>query len=460
MATRELPRDPVAEQNLLGSILIDPGAIWKAAPLVQPSDFAEQKHRWIFEATMAVAREGKDATNVLLVLNELQRHKRAEAVGGLPGLTNLMSATVSSVYVEDYAGIVRDKAIRREMLKAATDLARYAYDEQRHTDDGINAVVTGLQEHGRGGDVRPASEVASEVLDLQAAYYEDKLERGQVRGLDTGWTQMNRITQGWKPGFYLWIGVSHVGKTWAMLHALENVVAQGHRGLLFSLEMSAVQLVTRLGLAHANITREEYDSGRYDQERYERFRRYVATIRDHYHLDIVDGTPPFSVIAATINREMRTPTPPAMVVLDYFGLIRTTERAENNNMEQIVLSRGLKALSHNLQVPLHTAAQVSDKAMLNRSNKRPQKFDAYGSSGPEQDADVIITIYRDDMYHKDQRNRGVLEWRKVKDRLSGGSSENNTALMTFTDAGRISDAPQLTIEDYQAYLLQSRDGSY
>lgn len=437
MATpvNDIPQNLDAERATLGAILIDPEAIWTVQPIVQEKDFYLQKHRWIYAAFCSISERG-EALDYMTVLTELEHRAQLEAVGGAAYVTSLINTVPSAVGALTYAGLVVEAARRREGLDLVSELARRFYDERADVDDTLTYAVTHLQEQGRGGDLVAAREVVERLNAEFNDHLEHPLEVGQVRGLDTGWLDINNALGGWKPGLYIVLGEPHVGKTWFALQAAAKVAARGKRVLFFSLEMRAEQLVRRLCLAYSKITQRDYDRGALRVEQIAAFQEAEAKIHD-WNLDIADGMEHAGKIFATIHREMRGATPPALVVIDYLGLMITDYRAENTNWELIALTRGLKNLSRQLQVPILAPHQISDKQLEARADKRPRKSDGYGSGGPSQDGDVILGLYRP-FLHDPTAERGAFEVAILKDRLGGGGQTNVSLL--FQGTGALMDA--------------------
>lgn len=458
-----LPHDELAERYLLGALLLDQDTIWDIGAIVKTDDFYFQKHRFVYAALIHVAERGTDTSNIIAVEHELQRAGHEDITGGFPFLSRLIEETQGPAYAMTAAGIIVDKATRRRVIDTSTRALQDSYNDEKPVDDTVDAALSSLQGFGIGGEIKSAADVSKEVIETAEYFYENRLEAGQVRGLDTGWQSINKLTGGWNPGLYILLGVPHSGKSYFCLHAAQNVAARGERALFFSLEMSAELLVTRLCTSHARITSMDYKAGDFTELQLQRMQARQKEI-EGWQLDFVDDTDSIGTIFSTVRREMRGPKPPALVVIDYFNLLvgsGTGKRYESQNWAMIALSRGMKNLAQKTQCPLLTPIQVSEKAIAMRGNKRPQKNDGYGSSGPEQDADVMLTIYQDSMYFQDAqgkreqgygRNESLLEVAKVKDRLGGGAGQFSNQVLAFTPYGALLDVDDRTLADYRGYL--------
>jgi len=295
-----------------------------------------------------------------------------------------------------------------------------------------------VMDQARGGAIQHAADVASNIWDKAQAYAAEPLEPGQVRGLDTGWRDLNDKLGGWKPGLYTVLGEPHVGKSFFTLTAAQNVAAQGKRALVFSLEMTADQLIERLALAEARLDRHDYEAGRIPDAAWSKFAERIGEISG-WDLDIVDDQESASAITSTIHRECRGDNPPALVAIDYLGLVVTDYRGENRNEELSTLLRNFKRLSATCQIPLIVPHQISDKAIEHRTDKRPKKSDGYGSGGIAQHSDVILGLYQEALHTESPENENALEVIKLKDRLSGGADPYVRVVLTFEPTGGLRD---------------------
>ena len=219
-----------------------------------------------------------------------------------------------------------------------------------------------------------------------------------------------------------------------------NVAMQGKRALLFSLEMKAVQLVRRLCLSHARISQRSYDLGRISPDQAALFTEMEGIVSE-WNLDIADDMSKASSIFSTIHREMRGDNPPAFIAIDYLGLIDTNYNRESTNWEMIALTRALKNMARQLQVPIVTPHQVSDKTIMGRGDKRPQMSDGYGSGGISQDADVVLGLYRPEMHDGQPHEAHRMEVALLKDRLGGAANPNAPVMLVFAETGGLIDLP-------------------
>ena len=445
---KTVPYSVEAEEAVLGSVLIDPEAIWRIESVLSPSSFYIKKHQLIYEALLSIARNGENL-DFLTLINELETRKTINIIGGSMFISELLGAVPSAMHVESYAKIVSDTSVRRELLNTASGLASRAFNMENDVDETITWATATLQSNSMGGDIVPAKSVIEELHNEFVSYVDHPLKNDEVRGIATGWRDINAYLGGWKPGFYVILGEPHVGKSWFVLQAAMNVAMQGKRALLFSLEMKAVQLVRRLCLSHARVSQRNYDLGKITQEQAALFAEMEGIISE-WNLDIVDDMSKASSIFSTIHREMRGLNPPSFIAIDYLGLIETNYQRESTNWEMIALTRQLKNTGRQLQVPIAAPHQISDKIITSRSDKRPQMSDGYGSGGMAQDADVILGLYRPEMHGGQPWEAHRMEVYKLKDRLSGGANANQPAVLVFTETGGLIDLPKQK-ETYGSY---------
>lgn len=424
-----------SETALLGSILINPECIWDVKSVLVPGDFAIGKHRFIYDAALALSERGAPV-DILTIVNEMAKAGHVDPLMGV-FISELMSSTPSSVNALSYAETISDAARRRGLVKLGSDIVKRAHDLAEDVDKTVTWITSTASSQARGGEIRHAPEVVEAVY----AEFENNmavpLEPGEVRGLDTGWIDLNVMLGGWKPGFYVVLGEPHVGKSFFALHAAANIAERGGRALLFSLEMTAEQLVNRLCLAHAQLSQRDYDSGRPPDAAVDKYLARMAQIRE-WPLDIVDDMETTSAIFSTIHRECRSNNPPVFVVIDYMGLVVTDYRSENRNAELSELARSMKRVSATNQLPLLSPHQISDKAVAARKNKRPKKSDGYNSGGLSQHSDVMLGLY-DESLHVEGSTKSILEVTKLKDRLSGGANPYSSAQLRFEKTGALRD---------------------
>jgi len=441
-----IPEDVAAERAVLGSVLIDPEALWAIRGDMQPGDFYDKRNGAIYAAMLKLSDSGQPL-DYLTVSGALRDAGKFNMDGVSEYVMGLIGEVPSSISVLAYAGRVVETSRRRTGLVMLSEGARRLHSGTEDVDKTLTWIAAEADRGGRGGLIHAAKDVVTEVHDELDFNLAHPLALGQVRGVDTGWRDLNAKLGGWKPGLYVSLGEPHVGKSFFAIQAAANVAASGRRALVFSLEMTSKQLVRRLCLSHAKISQGDYDLGRIPDDKWGPFYNRSAEVSS-WNLDIVDDLETASSIFATIHRECRGPNPPAFVAIDYLGLIVTEYGRENLNYETAALLRSMKRLADQCQVTLFVPHQISDKAIESRSNKRPQKSDGYATGGVSQHADVILGQYRSDMHPEahnaaDPIQPNVMEILLLKDRLSGAANAFRSVPLIFEETGALRDAYQL-----------------
>ena len=425
-----------SEVALLGSILINPECIWDVKSVLAPTDFAILKHRNIYSAALALSDSGVPI-DIITLCDEMSRAGNQDKLIGVY-ISELISSVPSSINALSYAEAVSDAARRRVLLKLSSDIAKRAFDFAEDVDKTVTWLTSTATAQSRGGELKHAPDVVDDVFAEFERNVTEPLKPGQVRGLDTGWLDLNTSLGGWKPGLYVVLGEPHVGKSFFAIHAAANVAERGGRALVFSLEMTAAQLIRRLCLAYAGISQHDYDSGRVESFKIDRFYQRMAEISE-WKLDIVDDMETASAIFSTIHRECRGDNPPDLAVIDYMGLVVTDYRSENRNAELSELARSMKRLTDSCQIPLLSPHQISDKAIQGRTDKRPKKSDGYNSGGISQHADVVLGLFDESLHTGSPENENTLEVIKLKDRLSGGADPFSSVNLIFEPTGALKD---------------------
>ena len=432
-----VPQDVNAEKAVLGAVLIDPEALWHIRTDLVPGDFYDPKHGAIYRGMLDLADAGQPLDPVTLS-GALHDAGKWQGDGLSQYVIEMMTTVPSSINVQGYMQRVLEASRRRRLLDVASELARRAFNTQEDIDHTLSWIAGEAQDGGRGGALRGALAVSNAVYDEMEHNYTHQLKPGQVRGLDTGWRDINGKLGGWRTGLYVILGEPHVGKSWFALQAAAQVAAQGKRVLLFSLEMGATQLIRRLIISDVGISQYDYDLGRIPDDQWPRLAERVGEVSG-WALDIVDDLETASAIFATIYRECRSANPPALVVIDYLGLVVSEYNRESVNYEIGALLRAMKRMADQCQVPLLVPHQISDKNVEARQDKHPRKSDAYGTGGASQHADVILGLYREALHNETAEDPRSFEVIVLKDRLSGQADPYTSIELYFEPTGALKD---------------------
>ncbi len=407
---KTIPANLEAERAVLGALLIDPDAIIKVANFLRPEDFFRERHAWLYDAMLALS-ERREPLDFVTVLDELERRDQLGEIGGPAYVTDLISAIPSALYVDHYARIVERTALLRRLIAAAGQIAEMAYDESHDVDEVIDKAETlifGVSEARIHRDLVPIRAIMGNVVDRI-----DFLSRNQdtLMGVPTGFTMLDRILGGLqKSDLVILAGRPGMGKTSFGLSIAQNAARRYQaRVAIFSLEMSNEQLVQRLVSMETGIDSHRLRLGAVHEDEWPILLE-AANVLASTNV-FIDDTP-----AATVN-EIRTKCRRLyaehgldMVLIDYMQLMSGQLNARNENRQQEIsyISRSLKALARELNVPVIALSQLS-RAVESRSDKRPMLSDLRESGSIEQDADVVLFIYREDYYEEETERQNIAD---------------------------------------------------
>ncbi len=407
MRERIPPHSIDAEQAVLGACLLDQEALYKVMAIVEPADFYRASHQTIFRAIIRVSERG-GPVDLLTVVDELDREGELEKVGGagyIATLTNMVPATVNADW---YAHIVREKAILRQVIAIANRLAEMGYEEAESSEELVAQAEQQLLEiTGRRSD--RAFVAVREVLLQAFAQLERFSGQEGLAGVPTGYADLDRMTAGLQPGDLVLLAARpSMGKTSLALGIAQHVACKMNMPVgIFSMEMPREQLVKRLLCAEAMIDSRKLRTGPLTEEDWQRLTRTAGYLARAPLF--IDDTPSLTVRELRVKaKRLQAEHGLGLLVIDYLQLMQATRRAENRQQEMTEISRSLKALAKELNVPIVALSQLS-RAVEQRHDKRPIMSDLRESGALEQDADVIIFIYRDEYYYPDTENRGVAE---------------------------------------------------
>ena len=408
------PHSVEAEQAVLGGLLLDNQAWDRIADLVGEEDFYRQDHRQILRAIALLIDAGKPA-DAVTVAEALRGRDELENAGGLAYLAALAGNTPSAANIRRYAEIVRERAVLRRLVDTATQIADSAYAPAGRNAsqllDEAEARVFEIAEAGhRGGGgfqkLKPLLVQAMERID--ELYHRDS--DSDVTGVPTGFTDLDSKTSGLQPGDLVIVaGRPSMGKTAFSLNIAENVAIDlGLPVAVFSMEMASQQLVMRMMGSVGRLDQHKLRTGRLEEDDWPRLTHALAKL-DEAPL-FIDETPALNALElrARARRLMRECGKLGLIVVDYLQLMSASSQGENRATEISEISRSLKALAKELHCPVIALSQLN-RSLEQRPNKRPVMSDLRESGAIEQDADVILFIYRDEVYNPDSQDKGRAE---------------------------------------------------
>lgn len=409
------PHSIEAEQSVLGGLLLDNGAWDRAGDLLTDSDFYRFEHRVIYAAIGALINGSKPA-DVITVHEQLQSLGKADECGGLAYLNSLAQSVPSAANLRRYAEIVRERAILRKLISASDDIATKAFNPQgtpvSQILDEAEGTIFKIGEEGsrQKQGFQSMDNLVMQLIDRVTELYENGAE--EVTGVRTGFYDMDRMTAGLQPGDLIVLAARpSMGKTAFALNIAEHVAV--HEGLpvvVFSMEMGASQLALRLVGSLGRIDQQHLRTGKLNDDEWSRLSE--ATERLSKSSVFIDETPALnpSELRARARRQARQCGRLGLIVIDYLQLMSGSGGANEENRATVIgeISRGLKALAKELQCPVIALSQLN-RSVETRTDKRPMMSDLRESGAIEQDADVIMFIYRDEYYNKDSKEPGVAE---------------------------------------------------
>jgi replicative DNA helicase len=414
--SRSAPWNQEAEQAVLAAMLLDQDAALRAAELVTDSMFYRDAHRRLFRAMLALVQRRVVIDHITL-RDELLRRGELEDAGGLEYLAELVDAVPTAANLEFHARIVRDKAILRRLIETSTAIITEAYDGRSTANDLLDAAESRIfqisQQRGDEGFTR-----IKEMLWPTMERIETLQRSGKaITGVPSGFTDLDALTSGFQPSELVVVAARpSMGKTAFCLNIAANAADGGHGIAVFSLEMSKEALVQRMLTATARVDSQRVRQGRLRDSDFTQLAR-AAGILQTYQVWI-DDTPSITLLEMRSKaRRLKIDNDLGLIVVDYLQLMRSPEYSENRVQEISDISRSLKALARELEVPVIALSQLSRASEQRGGERKPILSDLRDSGAIEQDADLVIFIHRAEYYDReDESKRGMAEIMLAKNR--------------------------------------------
>ncbi|MBB6282979.1 MULTISPECIES: replicative DNA helicase [Geobacillus] len=403
------PQSIEAEQAVLGAVFLDPTALTLASEMLIPEDFYRAAHQKIFHAMLRVADKG-EPVDLVTVTAELAASEQLEEIGGVSYLSELADAVPTAANVEYYARIVEEKSVLRRLIRTATSIAQDGYTREDEIDLLLDEAERKIMEVSQ----RKHSGAFKNIKDILVQTY-DNIEMlhnrsGEITGIPTGFTELDRMTSGFQRSDLIIVAARpSVGKTAFALNIAQNVATKTNENVaIFSLEMSAQQLVMRMLCAEGNINAQNLRTGKLTPEDWGKLTMAMGSLSNAGIY--IDDTPSIRVSDIRAKcRRLKQESGLGMIVIDYLQLIQGSGRSKENRQQEVSeISRSLKALARELEVPVIALSQLS-RSVEQRQDKRPMMSDIRESGSIEQDADIVAFLYRDDYYNKDSENKNIIE---------------------------------------------------
>ena len=415
LSDRVPPQSKEAEQSVLGSMIIDKEAIYAAAELLADQDFYSTAHQKIFSGIISLSEKG-EPVDLVTLSEELQQNQCLEDVGGRSYLVTLANAVPTAANVQYHSQIVREKAILRALIQAATGIVSRGFDAPANVDEFLDEAEQLIFEIGRRGKHQgfaSLKDVLVQAFDSIEKLYDEK--KG-VTGLATGFADLDRITSGLQKSDLIVIAARpSMGKTTLALNMTQQIaVKEKMPTAFFSMEMSKEQLAQRLLCSEAQIDAQNMRRGFLSQDEWHKLTRAVGPLSESPLY--IDDSATLSVMEVRAKaRRLKAEKGLQAIFVDYLQLMRGFSRFESRQQELSEISRALKALAKELSVPVVALSQLS-RAVEKRPDRRPILSDLMESGGIEANADLVMFIYREAYYTKDTEKGNIAEISIAKQR--------------------------------------------
>ena len=425
------PQNLDAEMAVLGSMLLDEEALSVASERLEPSAFYNEAHTTIYSAILDLYAANK-AVDLITLTNELKKTNVLETVGGAGYLTGLVNAVPTAANVQHYVSIVKEKSILRTLINNATRIISMCYSSDGHIDavvDTAERFIFEVSDRKHAGTYRILKDVIKDSIEKIDKLFQQK---SHITGVATGYVDFDRKTAGLQPSDLIIIaGRPSMGKSAFAIGMAEYAGVVGKvPTAIFSLEMSKEQLVQRMLCSHAKVDAQKVRTGYFATSDWPRLTAAAGKLSEAPIF--IDDTPAISVMELRAKaRRLKSQHDIQLIILDYLQLMRGSSGMESRQQEISEISRSLKALARELNVPVVAISQLS-RAVESRSDHRPQLSDLRESGAIEQDADVVVLILREEYYTPTPENEGIAEIIVAKQRNGPVGSLKLTFVREFT----------------------------
>ena len=433
------PASVEAEQAVLGAMLLKPEAVTTAAEELSADDFYRETHRLIYEAMMEL-KDRTEPVDLVTLTEQLKKADKLAKIGGIPALSLIANSVPTAANVHYHARIVHEKAQLRSLISAATEIAGAAYesaDEVEDIMDNAEKRILAVSSGKRSKDFVPLQEILLDTLEQIDARYNNK---GSITGLPTGFTELDHLTAGLQKSDLILVAARpSMGKTAFTLNIAAHVVLRAKEPVaFFSLEMSKEQLVQRLLCSEGRIDSQRLRVGELEEKEWGDL---IDTANRLSAAPLyIDDTPSITVMELRSKaRRLKAEHGLSLIVIDYLQLMqgRASKNGDNRQQEISEISRSLKALARELNVPVIALSQLS-RSVESRQVKRPMLSDLRESGSLEQDADIVMFLYREDYYDPETENKNITEVIIAKHRNGPVDTVDLTFLKQFTKFGNLS----------------------
>ncbi|MFU0799972.1 MAG: replicative DNA helicase [Xylanivirga thermophila] len=406
--TRVPPHSLEAEQSVLGSMLLDKEAVATAFEFLNADDFYVDAHREIFDAILNIYDRGAPV-DLITLIEELRQRGTIEAVGGTKYITDLSMTVPSTANIGFYIKIIEEKSILRKLIKASSEIVKDSYVAQEDVDIILDNAEKKIFDILQRKSTRDFESIKTVLLETYSKIEDMSRNKGKIIGVPTGFIDFDQRTSGLQPSDFVLIAARpSMGKTtFALNIAQYAAVREKVPVAIFSLEMAKDQLVQRMLSAESNVELQKIRTGELDEEDWLKLVQAAGPLSQAPIF--IDDTPGMSVMEIRSKaRRLKLEHGLGMIVIDYLQLMSGRGKTESRQQEISEISRSLKALARELDVPVVTLSQLS-RAPEARTDHRPMLSDLRESGAIEQDADVVVFLYRDEYYNPDSEKKNIAE---------------------------------------------------
>jgi replicative DNA helicase len=406
--TRVPPHSVESEQSILGSILLDKDAMITVAEIISPDDFYKEAHKIIYESMVSLSNKS-EPIDIITLTEELKGKGHLTDVGGISYITSLSTVVPTTSNVKFYTDIVKEKSVLRKLIKASNDIIKLGYEKSIKIEDVIDQAekkIFDISQEKASDDFKPINEVLMDTYDMIEQLYTNKSD---VTGVTTGFKDLNKKMNGFQRTDLILIAARPaMGKTAFSLNLVQNAAIKGNASVaVFSLEMSKEQLVQRMLSSQSSVDLKRIKTGTLGDSDWPRIIDAMAVLSDtKIH---IDDTPGIKISELRSKcRKLKIEQGLDLVLIDYLQLMEGDGKNESRQQEIAQISRSLKILAKELNCPVIALSQLS-RAPEQRADHRPMLSDLRESGSIEQDADIVMFLYRDEYYNADSESKNICE---------------------------------------------------
>ena len=405
--TRIPPHSVESEQSILGSILLDKDAIITVSETIRPSDFYKEAHKIIYECMLKLSNKN-EPIDLITLTEELRKQGHLDDVGGISYITSLSTIVPTTSNVKYYADIVKEKSVLRQLIKASNDIINLGYENSVKVEEVLEKAekrIFDISQEKASDDFKSINEVLVDAYDMIEKLYTNKSD---VTGITTGFKDLNKKINGLQRTDLILIAARPaMGKTAFSLNLVQNAALKGDASVaVFSLEMSKDQLVQRMLAAQSHVELKKIKTGTLDENDWPRIIDAMAVLSNaNIH---IDDTPGIKISELRSKcRKLKIEKGLDLILIDYLQLMEGEGNNESRQQEIAKISRSLKIIAKELNCPVVALSQLS-RAPEQRADHRPMLSDLRESGSIEQDADIVMFLYRDEYYHPDSERKNII----------------------------------------------------